>query len=88
MPRLVFAGSSDFAVPTLAALAGAGSRRRADPAGPARGPPPQADPDARSAAWAAAHGIAVQTPRTCVPGGRCGHWTACGPTPWWWSITA
>lgn len=63
MPRLVFAGSSDFAVPSLAALAAgpwdvvcvlsqpdrpAGRRRKLTPT-PVH-------------AWAAKHGIAVQTP--------------------------
>lgn len=65
MPRLVFAGSSEFAVPTLAALAAAGFELAGvltqpdRPAGRRRKLTPT---PVRS--WAEAHGIAVQTPET------------------------
>jgi methionyl-tRNA formyltransferase len=63
MSRLVFAGSSDFAVPALAGLAGAGWEiagvltQPERPAGRSRKPSPT--PVGR---WAADHGFLVQTP--------------------------
>lgn len=65
MPRLVFAGSSEFAIPTLAALASAGFELAGvltqpdRPAGRRRKLTPT---PVRS--WAEEHGIPVQTPET------------------------
>ncbi|HEX8827261.1 MAG TPA: formyltransferase family protein, partial [Xanthobacteraceae bacterium] len=63
--RLVFMGTPDFAVPTLAAIAGGGHEvvavytRPPQPAG--RGMAPRASPVAREAERL---GLAVRTPRT------------------------